>query len=340
MSFNARASYIDEGATVTDDIDQDLTINTENNVISNDPGMYEVIYTVKDSGDNSATAKREVTVIDTEKPVITLSIPGTEITHTVKTAFTNPTAVVTDNAIDALTAVVSGSVDINTLGENVLTYTAEDLAGNTAMKTFEVNVIDDVAPVISLNGGGASITLNEGDPYVETAAVSDNYDTAIDIMFGGDFSGNTDATGSFERTYNAIDASENLALEKVRKINIRSLTSFNRQTGILKGREGKRVVVKISSDSPGSWNGQIEAKFNEVLIGRSITCSGASVGIPNCSGIQGSFEFVMPAGEVRFFGRHRESGTSGAGSSSRVEITIGTETFEAIMVVGQDIGAP
>ncbi|WP_298540757.1 immunoglobulin-like domain-containing protein [uncultured Aquimarina sp.] len=211
LTFNATASYTDAGVEVSDDIDQNLTVNIENNVISNDPGNYKVIYTVKDSGDNMVRAERDVTVIDTEAPVITLSVSESGITHRVNTSFTNPTAVVTDNAIDPLTAVISGSVDTTTLGENTLTYTATDESDNTTIKNLKVNVIDDVAPTIELIGE-RNIFIQVGGTYTEQGVtVSDNFNQEGEITVGLPLNLNVNIAGLYELKYTATDRSGNSA---------------------------------------------------------------------------------------------------------------------------------
>ncbi|WP_299440747.1 immunoglobulin-like domain-containing protein [uncultured Aquimarina sp.] len=220
LTFNATTSYMDAGVEVSDDIDQDFDINIENNVISNDPGEYKVIYTVTDSGGNTVSAERVVIVIDTEVPVITLSISGSEIIHTVNTPFTNPTAVVTDNANDPLTAMISGSVDINTLGENILTYTATDVAGNTATKNLKVTVVDNIAPEITLKGS-SFIPVLIGSSYTEESVlVSDNYDPVQDIRISTSGTVNVNTAGFYTISYFATDTSGNNSATITRTIQV------------------------------------------------------------------------------------------------------------------------
>ncbi len=213
LTFNARATYDDAGARVTDDVDEGLTIQTDDQVISDDPGNYTVIYTVTDSANNPARAVREVIVIDNEAPVITLSVTGTMITHSAKTPFTIPTATVTDNANDPLTAILSGTVNINVLDDYVLTWTAEDKAGNKTEKKLTVRVIDDVAPVITLPVG-PTITHRVNTPFSNpVATITDNFDTSITAVVSGAV--NINRLGDNELTYTAEDQSGNSSNKKL-----------------------------------------------------------------------------------------------------------------------------
>lgn len=86
--------------------------------------------------------------IDPEAPVITLAGAST-VTLTVGDTWTDPGATCVDNKDTACTVVVSGSVDINTVGTYTITYTATDSAGNKSTKEREVEVVAvaDPAPV-------------------------------------------------------------------------------------------------------------------------------------------------------------------------------------------------
>ena len=112
--------------------------------------------------------------------------------------------------------VVTGSVDTDTLGEYILTYTITDRYGKTASVTRTIDVIDSQAPVIKLNGN-STINLERGSQYVELgASVTDNYDKDLVAIITGSVDTNT--LGTYYIRYNATDSSGNKATEVVRTV--------------------------------------------------------------------------------------------------------------------------
>ncbi len=78
---------------------------------------------------------------DVTAPVITL--PGSNpLSHHYITSFTDPGATATDDVDGDISSkiVTSGTVNINALGDNTITYTVSDAAGNSATATRTVNV--------------------------------------------------------------------------------------------------------------------------------------------------------------------------------------------------------
>ena len=66
ISISQYTAYTDAGATATDNLDGDLTssIVTTGTVNVNSIGSYTITYTVSDAAGNTATASRQVTVVD------------------------------------------------------------------------------------------------------------------------------------------------------------------------------------------------------------------------------------------------------------------------------------
>ena len=114
-------------------------------------GDTEVTYTATDIHGNEATSSFTVSVHDSEIPVavgvpeditVLADVGGCSAIAT----WVEPT--VSDNctAIGISSDITSGS--IFTVGTTVVTYTAEDLAGNTSSSSFSVIVIDDQSPQV------------------------------------------------------------------------------------------------------------------------------------------------------------------------------------------------
>ena len=97
MNAEAGGTFTDPGATVADNVDQDLVVTITGSVDTNKLGDYVLQYTAKDKSDNVATSvTRTITVVDTTAPVITL-LGETTLTHEGGTPYTDAGASVTDN---------------------------------------------------------------------------------------------------------------------------------------------------------------------------------------------------------------------------------------------------
>ena len=133
INHEINTTYTDAGATVIDNIDGDIynSLITDTSAVNTAVlGTYNVSYTITDNAGNSATKLRVVNVVDTTNPVITL-LGDNEITLDNGTAYVEPGYSASDNSLESITVMVSGSVDVNTDGDYTLTYSATDSTGNT-----------------------------------------------------------------------------------------------------------------------------------------------------------------------------------------------------------------
>ena len=150
---------------------------------------------------------------DTQAPVITLHGEDT-VALEVGTAYQELNAVATDNVDASVSILISGSVDVQKVGEYVLTYSATDSAGNSAslIRTITVtprvvSVVDSIAPVISLVGP-SMLSLDVGSEYTEQGAtVTDNVDMGLSV----EITGNVDisAVGQYSLAYSVTDSAGN-----------------------------------------------------------------------------------------------------------------------------------
>jgi len=152
------------GTVTTDAINVNIRIGTENHnaaisgstwsfgwPTSLSDGTYDVHATAMDAGYNFGyDSTTNELVIDTTAPVITVPDAG-PLGHEYGTAFTDPGATATD-AVDGVVSLTSSTtIDVNTLGAQILTYDYTDVAGNMADQvTVTVNVVDTTAPVITV----------------------------------------------------------------------------------------------------------------------------------------------------------------------------------------------
>jgi hypothetical protein len=180
-------------------------------------GPTTVTYTATDAAGNTATSSFVITVVDNEDPVIT-GVPA-DITQSNDTGLC--TAVVTWSApspIDSCSGIASFSADHAPgdsfpVGTTTVTYTAIDLAGNTATASFVITVTENESPTIA--GIPADITQST-DTGRCTAAVTWTEPTAADncpgVTLSSDFApGDTFNLGTTTITYIATDGSGNTA---------------------------------------------------------------------------------------------------------------------------------
>lgn len=144
--------------------------------------------------------------VDVEAPSILL-IGSELIVHEYGDVFTDPGATATDN-IDGAVEVRTTLPDFSQIGTYSVIYIAEDNAGNKSSVTRQVEVVDSVAPTITLVGE-PEIVIKEGETFDDPGAVAvDNYEGSVDVTISGN---DLSQTGWQEITYTATDSSGNSA---------------------------------------------------------------------------------------------------------------------------------
>jgi hypothetical protein len=221
-------TYNEQGATVKDNFNQNLTAQITGSINTNNVGTYTITYNATDSSGNQATpVTRSVVVVarevvDTIAPVISLN-GSSSVNHSVGTNYSDPGATAQDNKDASVSVNVTGSVNTSVIGTYTIRYRATDQAGNASEIIRYVNVVDTVAPVITLNGS-STISLEVGSTYSELGAnVSDNYASNLSVMITG--SVNTNLLGAYTITYSASDPSGNNAISKTRTVRIVDTTN-------------------------------------------------------------------------------------------------------------------
>jgi surface protein len=208
VQINAGGSYLELGATATDNVDGTIVVSNTNNINTTTPGTYLVTYTATDAPGNTATLTRTVIVLDPTAPVIILNGSAT-IQINEGTAYVESGATATDNTGSAVTVSSAHNIDAATPGTYYVTYTASDAEGNTATLTRTVIVLDTTAPVITLNGS-ATVQMNEDTVYSELGATAtDNVDGVITVNNTHNI--NTATPGTYVVTYTATDSAGNTA---------------------------------------------------------------------------------------------------------------------------------
>ena len=149
---------------------------------------------------------------DTADPEVEL-FGGAGFTHEAGQAWAEPGAAGHDvrdgNLTDAIT--ITGTVDANTTGTYLLTYTVVDAAGNTGTATRTVTVADSTAPAITLLGD-ANITHFKGLPWVDPGATAtDTLDGNLSDTITRTGTVDVNSTGVYTLTYLVSDAAGNEA---------------------------------------------------------------------------------------------------------------------------------
>ena len=179
--------------------------------VNNELGTYEVNYQVN----GHTVACRIVSVVDTTPPVITLP--------DIKTVTVNdPTALKECTAYDdhdgdlSSKLSVSGLETLDKLGPLKIVYTVADQQGNETVAELDVEVVDDVAPVITINRLDDDYAIL-GKEIDLSYTVSDNYDQNVRCEVAGEVDFNK--KGVYTVTYTATDSSGNQSV-KVTTVNV------------------------------------------------------------------------------------------------------------------------
>lgn len=162
--------YDEEGYKATDNYDGDITKNVKINKKEN-----KIIYSVKDSSNNSFKITRTITNEDKTAPIITLKGDKTETVYTSST-WSDSGFTASDNCDEDITKNVttSGSVDTSKNGTYKITYYVKDSSGNEAKEERVVNVISK--PNYASSGWGAGtifLTFDDGPQSGTTNVILD-----------------------------------------------------------------------------------------------------------------------------------------------------------------------
>ncbi|RYZ99876.1 MAG: DUF5011 domain-containing protein [Sphingobacteriaceae bacterium] len=254
VNHNVGMQYVDAGVVVSDnyssqtDLRSNLTV--QSNVDSNVVGTYTVVYVLKDPNTGrNISVTRIVNVVDTEKPMLTLT-GDTAITLDVNTTLVDPGVKISDNYDKNLSYTAGGSFYSNfptgnatIIGKYVIIYTVTDASGNTSNLSRTVNVVDRMAPEVTLIGD-AAISVCRWATYTDSGmTVTDNYYKTGDITVtteGTYLDEGTKMEGVYRLRYKAVDKSGNVGYSLWRYIFVRdpyeapcsTPTSIGKQTGL------------------------------------------------------------------------------------------------------------
>ena len=212
VTHEAKATYVDAGATASDTLDGNLTgsVTSVSTVNTDAIGSYSVTYSVSDTNGNAAAdVVRTVSVVDTTKPVITLLGDATE-TVEAKGTYTDAGASASDTLDGSLTVTSVSTVNTDAVGSYSVTYSVSDTNGNAAANVLRtVSVVDTTKPVITLLGKATETVEAKGTYTDAGASASDILDGNLTGSVASVSTVNTDLVGSYSVTYSVSDANGN-----------------------------------------------------------------------------------------------------------------------------------
>lgn len=262
---------------------ENLEIHRETDLNEGKLGKYSVTYSAQFLND-TATARREIRVIDTKAPTITLKedpegslLPGTIYQEAGFTAQDNYDGDITDRV-----------VRIEEPG--IVTYAVTDSSGNPAVVKREIPLRDMVLPEIHLEGG-TDYVINLGTRYAEPGfTATDNVDGDVTAMVQVEGEVDWLTAGTYPITYTVMDSCENTT---VVTRNVEVVTQPWQDTVYPDGK----VVYLTFDDGPSAYTSQLldvldayGAKATFFVVGsgsgnlmRQIVKRGHSIGIHSVS---------------------------------------------------------
>lgn len=269
LTINQGDVYNEPGFVATDIEDGDITagVVSSGNVNSNATGTYTLLYTATDSHGNNATASRTVIVAAVNVPLISL-IGANTPSLLQGSAYTEQGATATDIEDGDITAniVVTGTVDHNTPGTYVITYTVTDTDNHTVSTTRTVTVNPNTVPVISLIGNNTGQIL-QGNTYTEQGATASDAEDG-DITASIITSGSVDHTtpGNYVITYSVTDSHSNSVTETrtitVAPNNVPTITIIGGAVDVIRGTTYVEQGANAADAEDGSLTASIVITSN------------------------------------------------------------------------------
>lgn len=213
-------AYNDPGVdSAYDNFDGNITASVKRTgfVDTAKTGTYHFYYQVYDSNGNVGNAIREIEVVDTIAPMITLKGADT-VYHAIGTVYKDAGYLVSDNynKVSELSITTQSNVNEYVVGTYRLSYIAMDKSFNT-METKEriIKVGDFDAPVIKVSGV-LNDSMEVNTIYKDTTyTATDNIDKTVNVKVSGTYFNNfapsykATKLGTFTLIYSATDKAGN-----------------------------------------------------------------------------------------------------------------------------------
>ncbi|MCO6359949.1 collagen-binding domain-containing protein [Roseivirga pacifica] len=177
----------------------------------NDLGTNTVLLTGTDASGNSAAASAIITVVDAINPVVTAKdfLGHLDANGELTISQNDVVETLSDNCSVANVSISKTQFGCAELGENTVTITVTDAAGNTATATSTVTIADNIAPSLSSMPTNITVQATNGCSAIAnwtTPQVSDNCSATITSDYT---SGQSFNVGTTTVTYTATDVAGN-----------------------------------------------------------------------------------------------------------------------------------
>jgi hypothetical protein len=143
-------------------------------------GTNVVVITVADAYGNKSYSTNWIAVRDQTPPAITLN-GFNSMTNELGTAFTDPGVTASDTCSGIASLTTNGTVNVNVVGTNLLTYSAVDGSGNTNTATRTVFVRDTTPPTILWSFTNLVLAANTNCSAVMPDVTGTNFIQATDF---------------------------------------------------------------------------------------------------------------------------------------------------------------
>ena len=222
IEVNQTGEYIDPWINASDNSGVEPHITVTGSVDRNTIGVYTLSYTATDDSNNtSAAISRTVSVEDTTAPSISIN-GDNPMNIVVGNDYIEEGASVIDNSGETLSVSISGEVNSSKVGIYYIEYSAIDDSNNSVSVSRTVNVTDNQAPVITLEGE-SHIDVNQSSTFTDPGAnATDNYDDNVTVEVNGTV--DTETVGTYTLTYTAVDSSGNEATPVTREVTVHDTT--------------------------------------------------------------------------------------------------------------------
>lgn len=236
---------------------QDITnkVEIEGSVNYNEIGQYQITFKVPTLlGEYKQS--QIINVVDTTPPDLVLE-GDEDYKQSYSKEFQEPGYSALDIYDGNLTEKIKINKDTINDTESNITYTVSDSSGNVATKVRKVTIVDDVPPVITLNGE-SNITLLIDDKYEEKGATAlDEKDGDLSSEIKTEGTVDTSKEGDYTITYKVSDSKGNEAVAK------RNISVVKELLKAKMGEDGEPGVIYLTFDDGPSTT--ITPKILDIL---------------------------------------------------------------------------
>jgi hypothetical protein len=255
QNISLNGTYIEYGATVTDNYETNLQASVTGSVDTSTAGVYILTYTARDTAGNEA-------------------IPVTRTINVGSASATTPPAGGGSSSGGSSSGGSTGTTPPVTppvVTPPVVTPPSVTTPPVTPPSSAVGTPSDSVPPVITLNGA-SSITLEVGSTYNELGAtLTDNVDSGLSVNITGVV--NTGVIGTYTITYTASDRAGNAATPRTRTIQVvdttRPTIALNGSSNIIleQGQTYVEQGATVSDNYDQNLTAQISGSINTNTIG-------------------------------------------------------------------------